>query len=81
MFMIIKHLFLPYTHTFPFTKQSDFKKASGIKVLKFRMKFQQALKPNHRLKAFKCHIKIIHLTCILYILVHITEKFNIQYNR
>ena len=44
---------------FLFTKQSDFKKASGTKVLKYGTKFQQALKPNNFLKASKCHIKII----------------------
>ena len=36
---------LPYT--FLFTKQPDFKKASGTKVLKYGTKFQQALKPNN----------------------------------
>ena len=43
----------------PFAKQSDFKKASGTKVLKYGTKFQQ-LKPNNLLKALKYHIKIIH---------------------
>ena len=47
-------------HTFHFTKQSDFKKASGTMVLKYGTKFQQALKPNILLKALKYHIKIIY---------------------
>ena len=46
--------------TFLFTKQSDFKKASGTKVLKYGTKFQQALKPNNLSKALKYHIKIMH---------------------
>ena len=49
---------VPYT--FLFTKQPDFKKASGTKVLKYGTKFQQALKPNNLLKALKYHTKIIY---------------------
>ena len=45
--------------TFLFTKQSDFKKASGTKVLKSAKKFQLVLKPNNLLKALEYHIKII----------------------
>ena len=46
--------------TFLFTKQPDFKKVSGTKVLKYGTKFQQALKPNNLLKALKYHTKIIY---------------------
>ena len=46
---------LPYT--FLFTKQPDFKKASGTKVLKYGTKFQQALKPNNLFKSFKVSYK------------------------
>ena len=49
---------LPYT--FLFTKQPDFKKASGTKVLKYGTKFQQALKPSNLLKALKYHTKFIY---------------------
>ena len=49
---------LPYT--FLFTKQLDFKKASGTKVLKYGTKFQQALKPNNLLIALKYHTKIVY---------------------
>ena len=49
---------LPYT--FLFTKQPDFKKASGTKVLKYGAKFLQALKANNLLKALKYHTKIIY---------------------
>ena len=49
---------LPYT--FLFTKQPDFKKASGTKVLKYGTKFQQSLKPDNLLKALKYHTKIIY---------------------
>ena len=54
------HQALPIPYTFLFTKQSDFKKALGTKVLKYGTKFQQALKPNNLLKALKYHTKIIY---------------------
>ena len=64
---------LPYT--FLFTKQPDFKKASGTKVLKYGTKFQQALKPNNLFKALKYHTKIIYWICTsMYY-----KNFNIQY--
>ena len=53
-------LLIILSYTFLCTKQSDFKKASGIKVLKYGTKFQQALKPNNLLKALKYQIKIIY---------------------
>ena len=51
-------IILPYT--FLFTKQSDFKKASSNKVLKYGTKFQSALTPNNPSKALKYHVKIIY---------------------
>ena len=51
-------IILPYT--FLFTKQSNFKKTSGTKVLKYGTKLQQALKPNNLLKDLKYHKKIIY---------------------
>ena len=44
-------------YTFPFIKQSDFKKASRINVLNFGRKFQQALKLNNLFKALKYPLK------------------------
>ena len=55
--------------TFLFTKQSDFEKASGTKLLKYGTKFQQALKPNNLFKALKYHLKL-PIECVL---VCITE--------
>ena len=51
-------IILPNTFLFP--KHSDFKKASGYKVLKYGTKFQQALKPNNLSKALKYRIQIIY---------------------
>ena len=51
-------IILPYA--FFFTKQLDFKKASGTKALKYGTKFQQALKSNDLSKALKYLIKIIY---------------------
>ena len=58
-----------------FTKQPNFKKASGTKVLNYGTKFQKALKPNNLLKALKYHTKIIYWMCtkVYY------RNFNIQY--